>query len=336
MPNNLFPRLKFRSGNQKIFIESVISNSSLNINEIASRVKVSSRTIRDWRRERYCISKSAANYFCVNFDSVLLEPEDLLINRWKQNRRKNCIKGANSRYKIYGNPGTNKGRVKGGNKSIKILRKKGVFASAKKYKTPFFCNDLAEWFGILLGDGGLTKTQVRISLNSVADSGYIDFVSKLSEKLLEEKPKIYKENNKKVVYVCFSGKNLVSMLLKLGLKTGNKVKQQVQVPSWIQTSKKFRISCVRGLMDTDGGIFLHKYKVREKNYIYKKICFSNRSIPLLNFVFDVLKESGFSPKLRDNVENTSVWLYNTNEVSKYLELIGSNNPRLLKFKGGVA
>lgn len=87
-------------------------------------------------------------------------------------------------------------------------------------------------------------------------------------------------------------------------------------------------------MDTDGGVFIHKYKVNNKTYSYRKINFTNRSLPLLNFVYNTLKEIGFTPKLLDKIENKKVWLYNTSEVARYLDVVGSNNQRLLKYKQG--
>lgn len=88
---------------------------------------------------------------------------------------------------------------------------------------------------------------------------------------------------------------------------------------------------MRGLMDTDGGVFLHRYKVNGKGYAYKKISFSNRSVPLLFFVANTLHELGFTPKIIDKIENKKVWLYNEQEVKRYLQIVGTHNARLLKY-----
>ena len=69
---------------------------------------------------------------------------------------------------------------------------------------------------------------------------------------------------------------------------GNKVKRQVSVPLWICENFKFRIACVRGLMDTDGGLYSHRYRSGEKLYEYLKLCFTNASYPLLTFVMQTL------------------------------------------------
>ena len=186
--------------------------------------------------------------------------------------------------------------------------------------------------GILLGDGGITPGQVFITLNGEADHDYVNFVIDLENRLFKEKPKIIKKNNDKAVAIYLNGIQLINYLVSIGLKIGNKVKQQVGVPNWIMSSKIYKVACLRGLMDTDGGVFLHRYKVNGKGYVYKKICFSNRSMPLLYFVEKTLKNLGFTPKIITKVENKKVWLYNESEVEKYLSLVKTHNSRLLKYQ----
>ena len=46
----------------------------------------------------------------------------------------------------------------------------------KKIKRPYSCSKLAEIIGVLMGDGGITKKQVRISLNSITDRLYVSYL----------------------------------------------------------------------------------------------------------------------------------------------------------------
>lgn len=111
------------------------------------------------------------------------------------------------------------------------------------------------------------------------------------------------------------------------MKIGNKVTQQVDVPGWIKQNPDLSRLCLRGLIDTDGGIFTHSYMVKQKTYSYLKLNFSNLSQPLRHFAYNTLKSVGLTPKYRDN---NQVWLYSQKEVIKYLEIVGSSNHRLLK------
>ena len=127
--------------------------------------------------------------------------------------------------------------------------------------------------------------------------------------------------------ITASGVEIVKYLLKMGLRIGDKVRQQVDVPEWIKQSTEFSRWCVRGLMDMDGGIFTNSYVVNGKSYVYPKTNFTNASQPLLNFVYKVLQDNGFHP---NNRQPRKVWLYSQVESRRYLEVIGSSNERLLK------
>ncbi len=329
------PRLKFLPSQQKKFIRDVYVKSNHSTKELAQIAGVHKRSFLDWKREKLTMTLKAAEIFCAKFDLRLPEEKELLLQRWKKAKEDAGRIGGVIRFEKHGSPGTPEGRRKGGIKSIANLRKNGIVSSVKIYKLPNnFSENLAEFVGIMLGDGGITSSQCAITLNSQADSDYIEFVSDFTYKLFGERPKRFKKKDCNAIVLYYNGVGLVQYLCKIGLKAGNKVKQQVGVPDWIKNSYSFKIACLRGLMDTDGGVFMHNYNVNGKKYNYKKICFSNRSIPLLIFVMETLSELGFTPKLIDKIENKKVWLYNENEVNRYLTIIGSHNLRLLRFTGG--
>ena len=328
-------RIKFDSGQQKRFIEEIYTKSNLSTEELAKIVGIHPRSFRDWKGEKLTMTLSAAELLCLKFNHVLPEDKENLVNRWMKSKRDASKIGGFARFEKHGSPGTEEGRWKGGIKSIANLKKNGIIPSVKIYNVPEnFSEDLAEYVGIMLGDGGITSSQCTITLNSYADRDYISFVSDFSYKFFGEKPKMFKKKDCNAITLYYNGSALVRYLCSIGLKVGNKVKQQVDVPDWIKISRPYRIACLRGLMDTDGGVFTHKYAVNGKQYRYKKICFSNRSMPLLLFVMKTLGELSFNPKIIDKVENKKVWLYNESEVNRYLSTVGSHNLRLLKFIGG--
>jgi transcriptional regulator with XRE-family HTH domain len=325
--------LKFLPNQQKYFLKQVSKKSGWSTKKLAKLVNISPRNYRDWKREKINISAGAAKILSYQFNVKLPEKEKTLVTRWKKVRKTASRIGGLACQKKHGCLFTLEQRKKGGKKALFVMRQKGLIPEYKEFNLPKkHNNQLAEFTGILLGDGGLTPWQVHIALNSEADKNYVGFVSSLAKNLFGKKPKIYNHKKIKVIKVYYSGVILIKYLTKIGLKIGNKVKQQVGVPRWIKSSQNCKIACLRGLMDTDGGVFLHKYRVNQKTYIYKKICFTNRSVPLLHFVFTTLKELDLTPKLIDKVENKKVWLYNKNEVEKYLQVVGTHNPRLLKYQ----
>lgn len=317
-----------------MFLNEISCKSHLSTKDLAKIANVHPRSFRDWKNEKLTMTLLAAEKFMALFKVNLPENKQLLIQRWQKARENANRIGGMVMFKKYGSPGTEEGRRRGGIKSIANLRKNGIIPKIKKYKLPTVFNEaLAEYVGILLGDGGITSEQCAITLNSEADREYVHFVSQLGKNLFGEAPKLYKRKDSKAIVLYYNGKFLIRYLLSIGLKVGNKVRQQIDVPDWIKNNPHYKAACIRGLMDTDGGVFLHKYKVNGKEYVYKKISFSNKSIPLLIFVKKTLTELNFAPKIVNNVVNKQVWLYNNTEVADYLEKIGTNNPRLIRIGG---
>lgn len=324
-------RLKFLSGQQKKFLNEVSDKSKLSIKALSRIAKIHPRSFRDWKNEKLTMTLMAAQKLGKLFYVDLPEDKKIMIQRWQKAKEIASRIGGLAHFKKFGSPATLEGRRKGGIKAITNLRRNGFTPYVKKYRLPIgFNGKLAEYVGIMLGDGCITPGQCNITLNSVADREYVYFVSQLEANLFGEEPKLYKRKDSKALVLYYNSRFMIRYLLGIGLKIGNKVRQQVDVPDWIKNNFYHRIACIRGLMDTDGGVFLHRYEVNGKEYFYRKICFSNKSIPLLVFVRETLEELGFTPKMINNVVNKQVWLYNNTEVMDYLKKVGTSNPRLLK------
>jgi intein/homing endonuclease len=132
--------------------------------------------------------------------------------------------------------------------------------------------------------------------------------------------------------IVVSRTNLVKYLHSLGLPIGNKIKQGLDIPDWIKRNQKFSLACIRGLVDTDGSIFTHSYKVNGKKYQYKKLCFTTASEPLLHSVYETLRGRGFVVRLVKRGKR-EVRIDGVEYMKRYLELVGSHNPKHLKRYG---
>ncbi|MFH0940436.1 MAG: hypothetical protein V1840_01085, partial [Candidatus Omnitrophota bacterium] len=232
----------------------------------------------------------------------------------------NARLGGLRRMALYGNPGTPEGRSKGGKTSVKFfqqnpaLAKKLGFVLRKNIKFPDKSAELAEMVGIILGDGGLPGNhQLIISFNSKTDQEYAGYLQSLLKKLFAVDSHVHYRKNNNGADIIVSSSNLVEFLEKLGLLKGNKVKNQVAVPGWINEKLEYRLACLCGLMDTDGGLYLHRYNSNGKVYKYMKLCFTNCSRPLLDFVFKVLKSLNFKVYLN----GAHVSVYAVSEVKRY-------------------
>ncbi|MDD4894733.1 MAG: LAGLIDADG family homing endonuclease [Candidatus Omnitrophica bacterium] len=238
--------------------------------------------------------------------------------------------GGLRRIELYGNPGTPEGRNEGGKKTIAMfhnnpsLAKRMGFILRKEIEYPKESSELAEFIGIMLGDGGLSGNhQITISFNNKTDYEYAAYICKTIKRLFSVNCHIHKRRKSNGADIVLNSSNLVDFLISRGLKAGNKVENQVGVPRWVRKHPLYETACMRGLIDTDGGLYYHKYSVKGKVYTYLKLGFGNRSKPLLQFVFKVLKRLGYKVSLGGDNLSISSGL----EVKRYFAEIGSSNPK---------
>lgn len=246
--------------------------------------------------------------------------------------KKYAKRGASARQKLYGLLGNKETRQKGGLISQQRRRENpekyrllGCIVRKNLKRSPKPCIDLAELLGIILGDGGITNNQIRITLNRKTDKDYAIFVRQLIYKIFGEYPTISKRES--VLDLTLSGVNLVEALENLGLKRGNKVLNQVAIPEWILSNNEYSRVCIRGLVDTDGGLYFHHHTTKGIKYFNIGLTFTNHSKPLIHGVYKTLIKNGFSPSL---VKNKRIYIYNLEEIKRYFKVIGSNNPKHIK------
>lgn len=313
-------RILFKAEDREVFFRRLDDASNMSLAELAEVARVHRRSYFDWKRGKLAPKLSSIALLSQKFNVNLPENEMLLVDRWLKKKRDICRKGAVARMRIYGQLGTPEGRKRGGLNAIKKRRELGNLA--RVIDKPAESVELAEFMGILLGDGGLSRYQCAIYLNSETDKEFAYYVVDLIERLFNLKAKIFKHKKDKVWRILVSSTNLIKYLEQKGLRLGNKVLLQVGVPDWIWAKPEYVKACIRGLIDTDGCFAIHRYKVNGKQYSYPKIAFSNRSVPILGFVHAGLSELGYKPK---NDGRYKVWLYNKNEVKRYLGDIGTRN-----------
>jgi len=168
----------------------------------------------------------------------------------------------------------------------------------------------------------VTWIDATVSLNLWPEGEYAKFVLSLIESLFNISVTLHAETLKSTYTIRISSVNVVKFLNEIGLVIGNKVEQQMGVPDWIFEDEESMRSCVRGLMDTDGSVYLHRYKSGGIDYSYVKLTFSNHSRTLLNDMVTMLRALAFSP-VTDG--ETKVTLNRQEEVIRYYDEIGTHN-----------
>lgn len=313
-------------GEQTKLFEQILQKIS--VEQAARLCGLSERTIRDWRREKFLMKKDAMEILCsktgISLPKIFEEKDDF----WYANP----YAGALASIKKYGRVGGPQDHQK--KKWREWWNSKGKFSNNPILKRRFIYRPgksklLAEFIGIMLGDGGITScaNQICITLNTRDDKEYIVFVSELIEELFRRKPTISKRNDAIASKILVSSMNLVDYLISLGLKTGNKNKLQVDIPDWIKDNEAYSRACVRGLVDTDGCIFRHIYKVNGNFYLYKKLAFTSLSHPMRKSVYDILKSAGLKPRMSSYRD---IRIDSQKDMGMYFKLIGTSNPKHLK------
>jgi len=142
--------------------------------------------------------------------------------------------------------------------------------------------NLAEFFGIMLGDGHVAPYQTLVTLGT-KEYNYVCYVQFLMTKLFNVPATICsKKNGYHNVYI--GSVELTRWLYREGL-VSNKVAAQVGVPEWLFTEKEYTRAFLRGFFDTDGSVYKLRFGIQ--------ISFTNRSIPLLIALQAMLRGLGY-------------------------------------------
>ena len=220
----------------------------------------------------------------------------------------------------------NWGQIKGGKIGIKTLQKKikdGTIIKNKKIKIKKMNKyridkKMAELIGIYLGDGTLAKYFVRISGDRRYDEDYFKYISKLVKEVVQVNPSIRydKRIEKNLIYIEFWSKKFCDFLVnELGLKYGDKIKNQVKIPQVIASKNTLLRACLRGLVDTDG------FVGRDGKTF--SIRFGAHNISLLDQVETLGKNMGFFTFRTKKETGTRNWKL----IKMYFEVVGSSNLR---------
>ena len=323
-------RVFFPTGKQAEFLLQSKNDLGCTWGDLAEVCQTSPRNLNGWKNEHNSMTLLALEEICKKRCVAL--PKEISIKDSYWYTTKGASAGGRAIVEKYGKVGGDEAYRK--KKWREWWEREGKLKPSKitepfPFKKPEFSEKLAEFVGIMLGDGGISEYQFTVTLNTVTDKEYSKYVQKLIENLFEVSLGVCFNKKFLAERIMVSRIDLISYLVEtVGLKRGNKVKQQVDIPSWIKENKHYSISCLRGLIDTDGCIILHQYLSRGKKYCYKKIGFTSRSYPLLQSVSAMLLILGIRHRIMKN--NWDIRIEAQEEVRKYFQVVGTHNLKHLK------
>lgn len=313
-------RIKFLENPEQYF-RKIREAYAISWLRIAQDVHVSIRTTTSWRRQETTMPVEIAKRWKRELGVIL--PKHITIDL-DEKRKKAGSLGGKARQELYGNLGTLEGRSRGGFQSLQTHKKNpsSPFV-ARSILHPKRSIRLAELVGAVLGDGSLTEYQLILYSNLITDRKYSDFLYGLIIELFGITPSMTHDPSQGVTRVTCSSKNVVDYLKSVGLGLGNKTKRQASVPPWVRKNSSYANACTRGLIDTDGCVYLDRHRIKEQNYASLCIAFTNASEPLLDFVFETWESLGFNPTRHGR----SVRLRRREEVLRYADIVGFSNPK---------
>jgi len=228
---------------------------------------------------------------------------------------------------------------------FRIGRKKGIFKIKEKARISNnkikeevddleITEEICEFVGAFIGDGFFNCYNNKLyQIEFAGDSRYdLDYYQKviipIVKSLIKDiNPHIYYVKNTNSLRVVFYSKRLFEILKqKFGFIPGRKT-HTVKIPQIIMRSKtNFINATIRGIFNTDGGIFLDKrggYKMP-----YPRIIFTTVSEPLYVQLKNYLSKE-FKMYNRKNKNRLSYYIeiYGFHQLRKWMSKIGFSNPR---------
>jgi len=214
----------------------------------------------------------------------------------------------------------NLGRIKGG------LNSPG---STKRILLPIHSEELAEFIGIILGDGNIHsyKKGKKVGVYSIRIAGdlkldynyHVNFIKPLGERLFWLKAGIRKISKHNEIFTCFYSREMVRFLNDNGLHSGDKITNRLGIPQWVKDDENYLKACLRGIIDTDGSIF--RMSQRDNNLL--RIGFTNHNPKLLSDTRDAFIKLGYHPS--KIIRNRTFFVSRQSDVVKYINEVGFSN-----------
>jgi hypothetical protein len=144
----------------------------------------------------------------------------------------------------------------------------------------------------------------------------IDKIIRSLQRLLpRNKVSTFRRIRRCVDVICYS--NHWETLLGWRAAMGSKADQSVSVPSWIRQANQYKVHCLRGLMETDGCIYIDRG--------YPMVMFTATIPELARDVYEMILSLRFKPHMyaikRDPPRRTIYQVRLSKRVPEFLALI---------------
>ncbi len=324
---------------KKEFFEKIRICSKFSWKNLSKGLGISRHTLERYRSEG---SKIRKDIFYKLLKYILDNDKNQFINAIKEVDSHEWLSDGGKRaykinFKLF-----KEGRQKG-IEAIKKSKKK-KFRRIKKITLSFeLSENLCEVIGAFIGDGFFNcynnkLYQIEFAGDSRKDLEYYrdKIIPVLQSVVPELKPHIYFVRNKNSIRIVFYSKALFKFFEDgFGFSPGRKT-YTVKIPEKIMSSNdNFINSTIRGIFDTDGGVFADRMKTYKK--AYPRVYLQTASYPLYLQLKEYLSENF---KIYAGKATTRdiyfLEIYGHNQLKKWMSIIGFSNPRHLNKVASIA
>ena len=173
--------------------------------------------------------------------------------------------------------------------------------------------------GLALGDGNLSNPNGRATrLRITCDKNYPLLIKRIfySLKLLLPDNKVSIIDREKNYLDISVNSNYLNEIIPWKVCRGSKFIQKATIPDWIKQNNKCKINCLKGLIETDGSIYIDRG--------YKMIIFTTIIPNLANDFYQMIISLGFTPHIYKINQKNKQNLYHirlSKNVNEFLDLV---------------
>ena len=151
--------------------------------------------------------------------------------------------------------------------------------------------DLAEFIGVVLGDGHIQKfprTERILIFSNASNTGFVERYTRLMRELFAKEPYVYKVTGQECIRIGIYQKHISD---RLQIPIGARKDLYLPVPEWILSNDDYVVRYLRGLYEAEGSESHHTPTSTHK------FVFPNTNQSLLQNVFELLTRLGFHPHM---------------------------------------
>lgn len=203
--------------------------------------------------------------------------------------------------------------------------------------------DLAEFIGIMLGDGSIgeyecrtgdvvkTHRRVKVTLSG-SEEKYCDYIENLFEELFGISPIVRPRKNENTVDIAVYRKALLEFLVEeVGLKLAPKW-ERAEIPEFYCAKESYSDKILRGYFDTDGSVVL----TDNNGTLYPRLEMKISPSPMQEQIIGILDQRGFRFGTYDiGKGKVRIQMNGKTQLRKWSDEIGFRNEKHVRKKNEV-